>query len=151
MKYQHGADWDFHIEDRDEPMDLSLILPHYRARYQPVDHRMAMFVAGNTESIKLKVVCINLSIPPYSHLTKSAVVPTFSTEQILPVSIRRNVKCYRLATFRLPWTNPFQSYLQNRLLGWVCQQDPTERSSERTCRRSGRCLHRGRCHDCYSW
>lgn len=56
MKYQHDADWDFCLEDRDAPIDLTLILPHYRARYQPVDHRMAMFVSGNTESIKLKVV-----------------------------------------------------------------------------------------------
>ena len=150
VKYQHGADWDFQIEDRDAPIDLSLILPHYRARYQPVDHRMTMFVAGNTESIKLKVVCV-IPLSSIPHLTESPAVPTISTEQILFISIRRNVQCYRLVTLRFPWTNPLRPNLQNSLLGRVYQQDPAERSSERTCLRFGRSLHRGRCCDCYSW
>ncbi|KAF8894719.1 hypothetical protein BD779DRAFT_1502601 [Infundibulicybe gibba] len=36
-------------------IDMSLILPHYRARHQPVDHRMSMFVGSDTGAIKLKV------------------------------------------------------------------------------------------------
>lgn len=43
------------------PSDLSLMLPHYRARHQPVNHRMTMCVAGQSEPIKVKVVSF---IPP---------------------------------------------------------------------------------------
>jgi len=55
VKYQGGEDWDFHVDGGKLPLDLSLILPHYRARNQPVEHRMSMFVANDNEPIKLKV------------------------------------------------------------------------------------------------
>jgi hypothetical protein len=55
VKYQEDSDWDFHMDGGKLPLDLSLILPHYRARNQPVDHRMSMFVANDTEHIKLKI------------------------------------------------------------------------------------------------
>ncbi|TFK27336.1 hypothetical protein FA15DRAFT_701947 [Coprinopsis marcescibilis] len=60
VKYQGDAEWDFQVEAMDVPIDLSLNLPHYRARHQPVEHRMSMFVAGESEAIKLKV-CRTLS------------------------------------------------------------------------------------------
>ncbi|KAH7927068.1 hypothetical protein BV22DRAFT_1032193 [Leucogyrophana mollusca] len=34
---------------------MSLVLPHFRARHQPVDHRLSMFVGGGEAPIKLKV------------------------------------------------------------------------------------------------
>ncbi|KAF8626386.1 hypothetical protein AX15_005035 [Amanita polypyramis BW_CC] len=34
---------------------MSLMLPHYRARHQPVDHRMGMFVASEASQIRLKI------------------------------------------------------------------------------------------------
>lgn len=40
-----------------KPVDISLALPHYRARNQPVDHRLAMFISTESSPIKLKVVC----------------------------------------------------------------------------------------------
>lgn len=61
VKYQDDSEWDLHIDGGRSAIDLSLILPHYRARHQPVDHRMSMFVANDNEPIKLKVVRL---IPP---------------------------------------------------------------------------------------
>lgn len=56
IKYQgDSSEWDMHLDAVDAPIDLSLNLPHYRARYQPVDHRMSMFVGGEREPIKLKL------------------------------------------------------------------------------------------------
>jgi len=55
VKYQVDSDWDFQLIGGQIPIDLSLILPHYRARNQPVDHRLSMFVANDSAPIKLKV------------------------------------------------------------------------------------------------
>ncbi|KAJ7273094.1 hypothetical protein C8J57DRAFT_1434977 [Mycena rebaudengoi] len=50
-----GEDWDFHLDTAHKPIDLSLVLPHYRARNQPIEHRMSMFVGNETNPIKLKI------------------------------------------------------------------------------------------------
>ncbi|PPQ67660.1 hypothetical protein CVT25_012688, partial [Psilocybe cyanescens] len=55
VKYHCDSDWDFHVDSGKTPLDLSLILPHYRARNQPVEHRMSMLVSNDNEPIKLKV------------------------------------------------------------------------------------------------
>ncbi|GLB35427.1 hypothetical protein LshimejAT787_0209920 [Lyophyllum shimeji] len=55
VKYQPDDDWDFHLDIPDHPIDLSLTLPHYRARYQPVDYRMSMFIGSNSAPVKVKV------------------------------------------------------------------------------------------------
>ncbi|CAA7265357.1 unnamed protein product [Cyclocybe aegerita] len=55
VKYRSEADWDFRLDAGRIPVDMSLMLPHYRARHQPIDHRMSMFVSGTNEAIKLKV------------------------------------------------------------------------------------------------
>ncbi|KAF8556939.1 hypothetical protein OG21DRAFT_1505979 [Imleria badia] len=34
---------------------MSLVIPHYRARQQPVDHRLHMFIAATAAPVKLKV------------------------------------------------------------------------------------------------
>ncbi|KAF9466268.1 hypothetical protein BDZ94DRAFT_1251551 [Collybia nuda] len=55
VKYTPHEDWDFHLDIAHKPIDLSLALPHYRARYQPVDHRMSMFVGSESAPIRVKV------------------------------------------------------------------------------------------------
>lgn len=56
VKYTAGSEWDFAVETSHQPIDLSLVLPHYRARQQPVHHRMGMFVGSDTAPIRVKVV-----------------------------------------------------------------------------------------------
>ncbi|KAF9265797.1 hypothetical protein L218DRAFT_986004 [Marasmius fiardii PR-910] len=60
VKYRGDSNWDFFLDaTRRHQVDLSLILPHYRARYQPIDHRMNMFVGCDDAPVKLKV-CRNV-------------------------------------------------------------------------------------------
>lgn len=56
VKYAAGSEWDFAVETSHQPIDLSLVLPHYRARHQPVNHRMSMFVGSHMAPIRVKVV-----------------------------------------------------------------------------------------------
>lgn len=44
------------MEIEQESIDVSLVLPHYRARNQPLDHRMNMFVSNDEGEVKVKVV-----------------------------------------------------------------------------------------------
>lgn len=54
---EHSA-WDFALETEHSPVDVSLVLPHYRARNQPRDHRLSMFIGSEmAETIKVKIVC----------------------------------------------------------------------------------------------
>jgi hypothetical protein len=63
VHYQPQQQWDF-ISDTDEhPVDVSLVLPHYRARNQPTGHRMSMYIHGRGE-IK-SVVCRQSSRTPF--------------------------------------------------------------------------------------
>ncbi|TFK72143.1 hypothetical protein BDN72DRAFT_836523 [Pluteus cervinus] len=55
VKYHPQDDWDFHLDADREPIDLSLVLPHYRARNQPIDERMTMFVGSDMGPIKVKI------------------------------------------------------------------------------------------------
>ena len=50
-----GEDWDMAIEN-EKAVDVSLVLPHHRARTQPLDYRMNMHVASEEGDIKVKVV-----------------------------------------------------------------------------------------------
>ncbi|KAF8431747.1 hypothetical protein L210DRAFT_3455970 [Boletus edulis BED1] len=54
IHYQPSSDWDF-ILDTQEITDMSLVLPHYRARHQPVDQRLNMYVGAAAAPVKLKV------------------------------------------------------------------------------------------------
>jgi hypothetical protein len=56
VSYHPLDDWDFELDTTHQHIDLSLVLPHYRARCQPVDHRMSMFLGSKTGTIKAKVV-----------------------------------------------------------------------------------------------
>ena len=55
VHYQPQQQWDFIAEADEQPVDLSLVLPHYRARNQPTGHRMSMFIHSRGE-IKSVVV-----------------------------------------------------------------------------------------------
>lgn len=56
VKYAAGSEWDLVVETTQQPIDLSLVLPHYRARHQPVNHRMTMFLGSDMAPIRAKVV-----------------------------------------------------------------------------------------------
>jgi hypothetical protein len=60
VKYTAGSEWDFAVETTHQPIDLSLVLPHYRARHQPIDHRMSMFLGSDTAPIRAKVVSFSV-------------------------------------------------------------------------------------------
>ncbi|KAJ7063516.1 hypothetical protein C8F01DRAFT_80577 [Mycena amicta] len=55
VKYLAGEDWDLHVDIAHKPVDLSLVLPHFRARNQPLDQKISMYVANEACPIKLKV------------------------------------------------------------------------------------------------
>ena len=55
--------YDYTLDSEYKPIDVSLVLPHYRARNQPIDYRLGMFVGNECdESIKVKVVSKNVSV-----------------------------------------------------------------------------------------
>ena len=56
VKYTAGSEWDLAVETTQQPIDLLLVLPHYRARHQPVNHRMSMFLGSDSAPIRAKVV-----------------------------------------------------------------------------------------------
>lgn len=52
---------DFVLETNNQNIDVSLVLPHFRARNQPLDHRLSMLVANHgADPIKVKV-CRNFT------------------------------------------------------------------------------------------
>jgi hypothetical protein len=55
VKYQPDEDWDFQVNAMHEPVNVDLSLPHYRARQQPVDHRISMFIDAHNSPVKAKV------------------------------------------------------------------------------------------------
>lgn len=60
VKYHPGHSWDFALDTAQVPVDVTLVLPHYRARNQPLGHRLALFV-GNDSGVKVKLVRLPLS------------------------------------------------------------------------------------------
>lgn len=62
------------MADADEhPVDLSLVLPHYRARNQPTGHRMSMFVHSRGELKSMIVSAVNYpTLVPLSLLCSAA-------------------------------------------------------------------------------
>lgn len=62
VKYNAYDDQDFQLDVEHAPVDLTLIMPHYRALHQPVGHKMTMAIRNRSGSTKLKVV--GSSSPP---------------------------------------------------------------------------------------
>jgi hypothetical protein len=58
IKYESSSDWDFHLDVSQANMavDLALVLPHCRARHQPPEHRLNMFIGAESSPVKLKAV-----------------------------------------------------------------------------------------------
>lgn len=53
---------DFILDSEYKPIDVSLLLPHYRAKSQPIDYRLDMCVGNESdESIRVKVVSKTVS------------------------------------------------------------------------------------------
>jgi hypothetical protein len=48
--------------ENEKAVDVSLVLPHHRARTQPLDYRMNMHVASEEGAVKVKVVSTPLLI-----------------------------------------------------------------------------------------
>lgn len=61
---------DFVLETNNQVIDVSLMLPHFRARNQPLDHRLSMLVANHgTDPMKVKVV--SPTLPSHVRCTSS--------------------------------------------------------------------------------
>ena len=87
VKYNRESDWDFYMDAGLKAIDLSLILPHYRAQNQPVEHRMSMSIVNDSAPIKLKIV----------RLSPTRV---FST-QLTPMSLSKQCSSYQRSNFCL--------------------------------------------------
>ncbi|GBE82681.1 hypothetical protein BKA93DRAFT_822953 [Sparassis latifolia] len=59
VKYRGAGEriaYDYALETEHNPVDVSLVLPHYRARNQPLNHRLSMYVGSEQgASIKVKI------------------------------------------------------------------------------------------------
>ncbi|KAJ7611593.1 hypothetical protein FB45DRAFT_803606 [Roridomyces roridus] len=95
-----GEDWDFFF-NAPKPVDLSLVLPHHRARSQPIDHHFGMFVVNDTHPMKLKV-CRS-----YCRAKFQLEVRASSSDVTiwLPSDFRGAIHCPRTATFSAGFIN----------------------------------------------
>ncbi|CAL1703467.1 unnamed protein product [Somion occarium] len=50
----HSA-YDFSLDTEHRPIDVSLVLPHYRAKNQPIDHRLSIFTPSRPTKFHLEV------------------------------------------------------------------------------------------------
>lgn len=77
---------------------MDLILPYHRARNQPADHRMNMFVGTEGGPVKLKVVSKPLLLVKLRHNLLHTVSELLSF-QILPRNPSIHVGCHCMAAF----------------------------------------------------
>lgn len=104
VKYNPESDWDFCLDVADEQVDLSLVLPHYRARTQPVNHRMNMFIGGEHAPVKAKVVCPFVPYP--SSVLTAIAVPNLTSRQILPGRPGQNLRHHTVDSLRFQRSHP---------------------------------------------
>ncbi|KAJ7702233.1 hypothetical protein B0H17DRAFT_1043285 [Mycena rosella] len=117
VKYLAGEDWDFHLDIVHKPVDLSLVLPHYRARNQPIEHRMGMFVGNESHPMKVKV-CRSYCRAKFDLEVRA------STSDItiwLPSDFKGHIHC--------PKTTTFSAGFINRVMGSVRLNEPHYESS----------------------
>lgn len=100
VKYLADENWDFYLDTTHKPVDLSLVLPHYRARNQPIEHRMSMFVGNESYPIKLKVVRPFRLAGAHTQLTL-VTVPQLLPRQVRLGGPRLVVRHNDMATLRL--------------------------------------------------
>jgi len=101
VKYSSESTWDFHLDIQSKPVDLSLILPHYRARHQPVDHRMSMFIGNESGPIKLKI-CRNF---PRSRFYLEVQGETSDVTIWLPSDFKGQIHCSGRPSFSSGFVN----------------------------------------------
>lgn len=82
IHYQPQQQWDFTTDADDHPVDLSLVLPHYRARSQPTGHQMSMYVHSSGEIKSTIVSAINQA---KGVITDFSSVPSVLSHTLLPV------------------------------------------------------------------
>ncbi|KAJ7043106.1 hypothetical protein C8F04DRAFT_944277 [Mycena alexandri] len=107
VKYLPGENWDFHVDIAHKPFDLSLVLPHYRARNQPIEHRMSMFLGNESYPMKVKV-CRSYCRSKFELEVRA------STSDItiwLPSDFKGAIHC--------PKTTTFSAGFVNRIMGNV--------------------------------
>ncbi|KAI0318432.1 hypothetical protein OF83DRAFT_25132 [Amylostereum chailletii] len=75
VHYQSQRDWDFVVNSDDEPIDLTLILPHYRAYNQPTGHRMSMYIHSQRGEVKSKICRSSPRSPFFLSVHSSGLVP----------------------------------------------------------------------------
>ncbi|KAI4293575.1 hypothetical protein K525DRAFT_275080 [Schizophyllum commune Loenen D] len=102
VKYS-GARWDYYLDvpQAGETIDMSLALPHYRARNQPIDHRMNIFVGNETGPVKLKI-CRN------THRTRFSLEVSASTSDVvvwIPSDFKGTITHSGKATFSAGFVN----------------------------------------------
>ncbi|KAJ7221734.1 hypothetical protein GGX14DRAFT_671113 [Mycena pura] len=102
VKYLAGEDWDFHLDVAHAPVDLALVLPHYgRARNQPLEHRLSMFVGNDSCPMKIKV-CRSFSRAKFElevHASTSDVTVW------LPSDFSGAIHCPKATTFSAGFIN----------------------------------------------
>ncbi|KAJ6606426.1 hypothetical protein DFH09DRAFT_966654 [Mycena vulgaris] len=101
VRYQADEDWDFHLDIAHKPVDLSLVLPHYRARNQPIEHRMGMFVGNESYPMKIKV-CRSYCRAKFDLEVRA------STSDItiwLPSDFKGHIRCPKATTFSAGFVN----------------------------------------------
>ncbi|KAH9934961.1 uncharacterized protein B0H18DRAFT_1082689 [Fomitopsis serialis] len=108
VKYHGAGDhsiWDFALETEHRPVDVSLVLPHYRARNQPFDHRLSMYVRSErAESMKVKV--FQLEVHSASNADITIWLPSDFRGRI-----HRSAHCRRVS---------FSAGFTNRIMQNVC-------------------------------
>ncbi|PCH38426.1 hypothetical protein WOLCODRAFT_136266 [Wolfiporia cocos MD-104 SS10] len=113
VKYRGAGErskWDFTMDPCRRQIDVSLVLPHYRARNQPLDHRLSMFVGGDdADSIKVKV-CRNFQPTRTTkfrlevHSSSDAADITIWLPSDFKGRIHRSSRCQRMS-FSAGFTN----------------------------------------------
>ncbi|KAJ3564118.1 hypothetical protein NP233_g8504 [Leucocoprinus birnbaumii] len=64
VKYHAQEQRDFQLHVDHTPVDLTLIMPHYRALRQPIGHKLSMDIRNRSAPTKLKV-CRNLPLSKF--------------------------------------------------------------------------------------
>jgi hypothetical protein len=82
IHYQPQQQWDFTTDADDHPVDLSLVLPHYRARSQPTGHQMSMYVHSSGE---IKSTIVSVVNQAEGVTADSYSVPSVVSHTLLPV------------------------------------------------------------------
>lgn len=90
------------ILETPKSIDMSLVLPHYRARNQPVDHRLSMFIISTeTSPIKLK---IRRSVPRCRFFLDIRTTASNVTVW-LPSDFRGHIRCSGRPSFSAGFVN----------------------------------------------